>query len=89
MDTTVNLNILHLGSYEILIGMVWLESHNVIIDCLHKGFDCMDEEGKYHIVKGIYIPITTRKISSIQLKKCIRKGCHLYAIKLKEIEPEK
>ena len=53
MDTSVNLNMLPLGSYNILIVMDWLESHNVIIDCLHKSFGCMDEKGKYYTVKGI------------------------------------
>ena len=33
LNTTVNLNILPLGSYDILIGMDWLETHRAIIDC--------------------------------------------------------
>ena len=45
MDTLVNLNILPLGSYQILIGMDWLESHKAIINCLHKSFGYVDEEG--------------------------------------------
>ena len=48
-----------LGSYHIFIGMDQLETHKAIIDCLHKSFDCVDEEGKRHTVKGIYTPITT------------------------------
>ena len=75
MSTTVNLNILSLGSYDILIGMEWLESHREIINCLHKSLDCMDEEGNRHTVKGIYRPITTQQIFVVQLKKCLRKGC--------------
>ena len=59
LNTIVNLNILPLGSYDILIGMDWLETHRVIIDCLLNIFYCMDEEGKSHIVKGIYRPIST------------------------------
>ena len=31
LDTSVNLNILLLGSYDILIGMDWLESHKDVI----------------------------------------------------------
>ena len=49
----------------------------------------MDEEGKRHKFKGIYRHISTWQISAIQLKKFLRKGCQLYAIKFKEIEPEK
>ena len=59
MDTSVNLNILPLVSYDILIGIDQLESHKSSIDCLHKISGCVDEEGKYHMMKGNYIPIST------------------------------
>ena len=32
LNTTIKLNILPLGSYDILIGMDWLETHRAIID---------------------------------------------------------
>ena len=38
--TRVNLNILPLGSYDILISMDWLEQHHVILFCLHKSIFC-------------------------------------------------
>ena len=60
LNTIVNLNIMLLGSYDILIGLNWLEAHRAIINCLHKFFDFMDGKGKSHTVKGIYRPITTR-----------------------------
>ena len=31
--TCVDLNVLPLGSYDVLIGMDWLEAHGVKIDC--------------------------------------------------------
>ena len=89
LDTSVNLNILPLGSYNILIGMDWLESHKVVIDYLHKIFSSVDEEDKYHTMKEIYRHLSTRQILALQRKKCIRKGCQLYGIKIKEFEPEK
>ena len=89
LDTSVNLNILPLGSYDILIGMDWIESHKAVIDYLHKIFSSVDEEDKYHTMKKIYRPLSTRQISALQRKKCIRKGCQLYGIKIKEFEPEK
>ena len=49
----------------------------------------MDEEGKIHTVKGIYRSISRQKNYAVQLKKFLRKGCQLYTIKFKEIEPEK
>ena len=77
LDTSVNLNILPLGSYDIFIGMDWLESHKVVIDYLHKFFSSVDEEDKYHTMKEIYRPLSTRKFLALQCKKRIRKGCQL------------
>ena len=42
--TCVDLNVLPLGSYDVLIGMDWLEAHRVKLDCYNKTFECMDEE---------------------------------------------
>ena len=46
LDTSVNLNVLPLVSYDILIGMDWLESHKDVIDYLHKILSSVDEEDK-------------------------------------------
>ena len=89
LDTSVNSNILPLGSYHILIGMDWLESHKSVIDYLHKLFSSVDEEDKYHTMNEIYRTLSTRQISTLQNKKCIRKGFQLYGIKIKEFEPKK
>jgi hypothetical protein len=35
-DTKVNLNVLPLGSYDILIGMDWIEKHKVVLNCYEK-----------------------------------------------------
>ena len=48
MDTKVNLSMIPLGSYDILIGMDWIESHKDVIDYLHKIFSSVDEEDKYN-----------------------------------------
>ena len=36
--THANLNILPLGSYDLLIGMDWLEKHKVMLNCFDKTF---------------------------------------------------
>ena len=41
--TYVDLNVLPLGSYDVLIGMDWLEEHRAIFDCYHKTFECLNE----------------------------------------------
>ena len=47
------LNVLPLGSYDILIRMDWLEAHRVKLDCYNKTFGCMDEEGHPRVVRSI------------------------------------
>ena len=63
--TYANLNILPLGSYDVLIGMDWLEAHKVKIDCYNKTFECMDEEGNPKVLRGIPKVISVRQISAM------------------------
>ena len=53
LNTCVYLNVLLLGSYDVFIGMDWLEAHRVKLDCYNETFECMDEEGNPVVVKGI------------------------------------
>ena len=76
--TCAYLNVLALGSYDILIGMDWLEVHRVKLDCYNKNFECMDEEGKPRVVRVI-LDLSIRYISAMQLKKFYGKGCRVYA----------
>ena len=47
--TCVDLNVLPLGSYDVLIGMDWLEAHKSKLDCYNKTFECLDEEGNLRL----------------------------------------
>ena len=69
----------HLTSYDVLIGMDWLEAHRVNLDCYNKTFECINEEGNLVVVKGIPKEISVRQVSAMQLKKFCRKGCQLNA----------
>ena len=40
-------------------------------------------------MKGVPRPISIREISSLQLKRCFRKGCQLYAAHVEEPEKTK
>ena len=42
-QTEVNLNILPLGSYDLLIGMDWLEKRKDMMNCWDKTLHCIDE----------------------------------------------
>ena len=50
--THANLNILPLGSYDMLIGMDWIEKHRVMLNCFEKTFACIDDTGNTIKVKG-------------------------------------
>jgi hypothetical protein len=78
--TQVNLNILPLVSYDLLIGMDWLAAHKTKLDCYNKTLECENEEGRKVTLQGIQNHVSVRQISSVQVKKCCRKGCTLYAI---------
>ena len=63
--TYVYLNVLPLGSYDVLIGMDWLEAHRVKLDCYNKTFEYMDEGGNPRVVRGIPKGISMRHISAM------------------------
>ena len=84
--TKVNLNILPLGSYDIIIGMDWLEQHHVMLDCLHKSILCTDSQENQMKVQGIPKKVFVRQISALQAKKCVRKGCKLFTVNIWDIE---
>ena len=50
LNTCVDMNVLLLGSYDVLIGMDWLEAHRVNLIYYKYNFECMDEEGNLIIV---------------------------------------
>jgi hypothetical protein len=89
VNTNADLNIIPLGSYDILIGMDWLDKHHVVLDFHNKTFTCLDEEGKNNTIKGIERPISIRDISALQIKRCFRKGCQLYVAHVEELEKTK
>jgi hypothetical protein len=84
LNTRAYLNIFPLGSYDYLIGMDWLDQHHAILDCHNKEFTCLDEEGNLRTMQGIPRAVTIREISALQLKKCYRKGCQIFAAHMEE-----
>jgi hypothetical protein len=64
--------------------MDWLDKNHVVLDFHNKTFICLDEEGKQSTVKGIPRPISIINISSLQLKRCFKKGCQLYVALVEE-----
>ena len=48
----VNVNILPFGSYDLLIGMYFLEEHKVVLNCFDKTFTCTNDNGNNIKLKG-------------------------------------
>ena len=83
-ETVLKLNVLLLGSYDLLIGMDWLEQHRVILNCYDKTFMCVNNDGKPISVKGIPKKTTIRQIYALLLKRAVRKGCKAYAVTISD-----
>eukprot|EP00253_Pinus_taeda_P031671 PITA_31671 len=79
---TADLNVLPLGSYDLLIRMDWLEKHWSLVDCKTKVIYYQDQQGNRKEMQGIKQPVQVRPITANQLIKCIRKGCQVYAIQV-------
>ena len=77
--TQVKLNVLPLGYYDVLVGMDWLEKHQVILNCFQKTFTCLNE-GERITITGIPRKISVRQIATLQMKKAIRKGCKVCVV---------
>ena len=68
-----NMNILPLGSYDMIIRKDWLEQHKEVLDCYTKILSYKDNFGTVRTTQGIPNPVSTRQVSTMQLKKCIKK----------------
>jgi hypothetical protein len=75
--TQATLNVLPLGSYDLLIGMDLLATYKTKLDCYHKTLECENKEGRKITLQGIHKPVSVRQISTLQMKKYCRKGCSL------------
>ena len=70
-ETNVKLKVLPLWSYDILIGMDWLEKHQVILNLFQNTFNCLKKEGERTTGVGISRKISVGQISALQMKKAI------------------
>ena len=57
-----------------------------MLNCLHNSILCTDGQGNQVKVQGIPKKFFVRKISSLQEKKCVRKGCNLCVVNIRDIE---
>ena len=69
--------------------MDWLEQHHVMLDCLHKSILCIDNQANQVKVQGIPKKVSVRQISTLQVKKCVRKGYKLFLVNIRDIESDR
>lgn len=79
---TADLNVFPLGSYDILIGMDWLEKHWSVVNYKTKTIYYKDDLGKQQGMHEIKHPVQIRHITASQLAKCLRKKCQIYAVQV-------
>ena len=75
MPTLTNLNVLLLGSYNMLFGMDWLYLHKTKVGCYDKVIECLDENGEQRTLQGKKKATSIRMVIVMQAKHNRRKGC--------------
>ena len=75
-ETSMKINVLPSGSYDMLIGMDWLAQHRVILNFFDTTFTCVNNDGEIVNVRGIHRKIAIRQVSTLQLKRAVLKGCN-------------
>lgn len=77
-----DLNVFPLGSYDVLLGMEWLEKHCSLINYKTKTISYIDKKGERREIQGILMPLKPRSITALLLAKYIKKRCQIYAIQV-------
>ena len=61
-------------TYDLILGMDWLESHVIILDWRSKEINFYDDEGYKRFFMGKKRKVSLQMISALKLKKSMRKG---------------
>jgi hypothetical protein len=78
--TRLKVYVTALGTYDLIIGMDWLESHRAMVDCFTKRVLCVDDEGRPVEIHGVRRKVSLHFISTMKVKRCMRQGCRLYVV---------
>ena len=80
ISTTTHINVLLLGSYNMLLGMDWLHIHRTMIDCYSMALKYLGNDGEMRIlqVKKKHTPV--RIVITMQEKHSSRTGCVLFGV---------
>jgi hypothetical protein len=78
--TRLKVYVTALGTYDLIIGMDWLEAHRAMVDCFAKRVLCVDDEGRSVEIHGVRRCVSLCFISTMKVKQCMRQGCRLYVV---------
>jgi hypothetical protein len=78
--TRLKVYITALRTYDLIIGMDWLESHRAMVDCFAKRVICVDDEGRPVEIHGVRRNVSLCFISTMKVKQYMRQGCRLYVV---------
>jgi hypothetical protein len=78
--TRLKVYVTALGAYDLMIGMDWLATHRVLVDCFAKRVLCVDDEGRPIEIRGVWRKVSLCFISTMKVKQCLRQGCRLYVV---------
>jgi len=74
-STKLKFYVTALGTYDLVIGMDWLEAHQAWVNCYGKIILCINDEAETIQIQGIKRKVSLRFISTMQMKRCLRRGC--------------
>ena len=80
MPALAHLNLLPLGSYNMLLGMDWLYIHRTKLDFYDKAIKLLDDDGERRILQGNKKPASVRMVTSMQAKCSSKKWCVLFSV---------
>jgi hypothetical protein len=78
--TSLKVYVTTLRTYDLIIGMDWLESHRAMVDCFVKRVLCIDDEGRLVEIHSVRRKVSLCFISTMKVKCCMRQGCRLYVV---------
>ena len=73
--TMLDVYVTNLGTYDLIIGMDWLEGHRSLMDFYAKNVLFLDDEGKKIQIHGLKRKVSLCFISTMKSKRCLRQGC--------------
>ena len=80
MSTSIHLNVLPLGSYNMPLGMEWLFIHRTKVDCYDKAIQGLDDDGERRILQGKKKPTSVRMVTAMQENHSGGKGSVLFTM---------